>query len=90
MVKTSKSKLAELRTRRERLQARMDDLCQAERRAQRRADTRRKILVGAAILTGAARDEDAFADLMRRLDEFLVHPRDRELFDLPNERPPPT
>jgi hypothetical protein len=43
--------------------------------------------VGAVILADAARDEDALADLMRQLDEVLVHPRDRELFDLPDEGP---
>ena len=64
MTRTRKRSLAQLRARRRRLQARMDDLKEADKRAERRADTRRKILVGAAVLADAARDEDARAELM--------------------------
>ena len=50
---------------------------------QRKLDTRRKILSGTWILRRADQDTATRLSLMQGLDDFLEHPRDRELFDLP-------
>jgi hypothetical protein len=50
---------------------------------ERRADTRRKILAGAAVLQWAAKDSDFSTRLMAELKHFLVRDADRALFGLP-------
>ena len=49
---------------------------------ERKTDTRRKILVGAMVLKRVDQDPESRTLLLRDLDEFLEHPRDRELFGL--------
>jgi chorismate mutase len=72
-------RLARLRAERIRLAARVS-------RAERKRDTRRKILIGAAVL--AAIDHEGVpvlrsqSDLMRWLDARLTRPHDRAVFDL--------
>lgn len=46
----------------------------------RRADTRRKIILGAALLA-AARDDPALADLIEKLVGAIARPADRKPFD---------
>jgi hypothetical protein len=54
----------------------------------RKADTRRKVLAGAAVLEWAARDTDFSMRLMEELKRFLVRDADRELFGFqPVEKP---
>ena len=48
--------------------------------AERKADTRRKILVGAVVLTKARQDPQFAAQLIQWLNEGLKAPRDRALF----------
>ena len=50
---------------------------------ERKIDTRRKILAGAMTLSRADRSPEDKAAMLKELDGFLDHPRDRELFDLP-------
>jgi large subunit ribosomal protein L7/L12 len=50
---------------------------------ERKDDTRRKILTGAAVLQWAARDNEFSAKLMTELKAFLVRDADRALFGLP-------
>ena len=45
-------------------------------------DNHRKILAGSWVLHRAQQDPEARQRLIQGLDGFLVHPRDRELFDL--------
>jgi hypothetical protein len=52
------------------------------RMQQRNADTRRKILAGAAMLDRAERDATFKAELHSLLAAFLVRDHDRALFDL--------
>lgn len=72
-------RLARLRAERERLVARTS-------RAERKRDTRRKIVLGGTVL--AALDRDGVpalrtpADLQRWLDRQLERPQDRRAFDL--------
>jgi len=72
-------RLARLRAERIRLAARLS-------RTERKRDTRRKILIGAAVL--AAIDHEGVpvlrsqSDLLRWLDARLTRPHDRAVFDL--------
>jgi hypothetical protein len=54
----------------------------------RKADTRRKVLAGAAVLEWAARDTDFSMRLMSELQRFLVRDADRVIFGFaPVEKP---
>ena len=50
--------------------------------AERKRDTRRKILLGAWMQSVMAQDAGARERAMRGLDSYLTEARDRELFDL--------
>ena len=50
---------------------------------ERKADTRRKVLAGAAVLQWAARDSEFSARLITELKAFLMRDGDRALFGLP-------
>ena len=71
--------LKQLRLRRQRLQARQSAIAS---RQQRREATRRKILVGAIVLTKVERGEIDREALHAWLLAELTRPGDRELFDL--------
>jgi hypothetical protein len=49
----------------------------------RKADTRRKVLAGAAVLEWAARDTEFSMRIMSELQSFLVRDADRVLFGFP-------
>lgn len=72
-------RLARLRARRERLLARAGH-------AERKRDTRRKILIGAAVLAAIDREGvpnmQSAIELRRWLDERLARPHDRAVFGL--------
>ena len=51
--------------------------------SERKSDTRRKILAGAAVLEWAARDSEFATKLTAELRAFLVRDGDRALFGLP-------
>lgn len=72
-------RLARLRARRERLLARVGH-------AERKRDTRRKILIGGAILAAIDREGvpnmQSTTELRRWLDARLARPHDREVFGL--------
>ena len=55
----------------------------AERKVERSQETRRKILVGAAILAKVDREEWPKDKLLAMLDSTLTRTDDRALFDLP-------
>ena len=59
----------------------------AESKAKRSIDTRRKILVGAAILAKVERGEWPQDKLLAMLDASLTRADDRALFDLPTALP---
>ena len=59
----------------------------AESKAKRGQDTRRKILVGAAILAKVERGEWPQDKLLALMDVSLTRPDDRALFDLPAIQP---
>jgi len=72
-------KLRQLKAREQAVEARRRGL---ESRRARRADTRRKILVGAVVLARVERGEIAAADLRGWLDAALTREDDRQLFNL--------
>jgi hypothetical protein len=82
------ARLAALDQRLARLQAERGRVVARVSHAARTRDTRRKILVGAAVLTALdlGTDVPAFsslADLTRWLDGRLTRPHDRAVFDFP-------
>jgi hypothetical protein len=79
-ISSLETKLKQLKTRQARLDARKRAL--ASRRA-RQDDTRRKILVGAIVLTRVAQGKLPESELRTWLDAALTRTNDRALFDLP-------
>lgn len=65
------------------LEARLRQEYGRERANQRKADTRRKILAGAAVLSEAEARPEFNAQLQKLLQRFLTKPEDRALFNLP-------
>ena len=86
--KTDEERLAELEARRARLDGQMQRIKAQQRERDRKEDTRRKVLAGAAVLAEAERTPEAQDRLMRLLDRFLERPKDRAVFGLP-PRPVP-
>ena len=74
------TKLKALKVRQQRIEARARAL---NRSRERKADTRRKILIGATILARIDRHELDHADLEAWLDAHLTRDDDRALFELP-------
>ena len=72
-------KLRQLKAREQAVEARRRTL---ESRRSRKADTRRKILVGAIVLARVERGEISESDLRRWLDGALTRSDDRALFGL--------
>ena len=72
-------KLRQLKAREQAVESRRRSL---ESRRTRKADTRRKILVGAVVLARVERGEIAATDLRVWLDAALTREDDRQLFDL--------
>ena len=78
-----KERIAALERKKQQIANRIVRLRNQESSKQRKIETRRKILAGAWTLHQAERDPAERQRLIQGLDGFLVHPRDRELFDLP-------
>lgn len=76
-------KLKKLLEQREILNARIRQQQNRENDKKRKADTRRKILAGAAVLDEASKHPAYGKELYSLLDRFLVRKDDRALFDLP-------
>ena len=79
-IATVQERLKQLKARQLRVVARQRAL---ESRRDRKADTRRKILVGAIVLAKVDQGKFDQVQLRRWLDEELTRDEDRELFDLP-------
>lgn len=78
----AESRLKRLTEQRNTLNARIKREQNKLRGKERRDDTRRKVLAGAAVLEWAAKDSSFAARLMAELRVFLVRDIDRALFDL--------
>ncbi|MGE0279033.1 MAG: mobilization protein [Rhizobiaceae bacterium] len=87
MRRSSTDRLTLLRQRRDQIDAQLKALEARNKQAERKADTRRKVIAGALALEHFERNRDSeFGRIMLRLlDEYVVRPHDRALFpDLPN------
>lgn len=79
MAETAASRLEKLKQRKAKLEAEIAKAEATEKKAARANDTRRKILIGAAMLA-EMEAEPSFRDGVRRiLDRRLTQDRDREL-----------
>jgi len=86
-LKTAQEKLKQTKA----LKQKQDAKKRAEiAKAQRSADTRRKILVGAAILAKVERGEWPKDKMLAMMDEVLTRADDRTLFDLASPGKPTT
>jgi septal ring factor EnvC (AmiA/AmiB activator) len=79
-IASLEAKLKQAKAKKQQIEARKKAL---ETREERAKDTRRKILVGAAILAKVDRGEWPKDKLLAMLDSALTRPDDRSLFDLP-------
>ena len=79
-IATLEAKLKQEKARKQLIEARKRA---AEAKLKRSQDTRRKILIGAAILGKVERGEWPKDKLLAMLDVTLTRPDDRALFDLP-------
>ena len=79
-IENLEKKLKQAKAKRQKQEARKR---MAEAKKKRSDDTRRKILVGAAILARVERGEWPRDKLLAMLDNALTRPDERALFDLP-------
>lgn len=79
-----------LKEKRRQLDARIQKIESLEKTKQRKEDTRRKIIVGGALLAFAAREPKFKENLYRHLEKLITNPKDRILIGLsmPQEQPP--
>jgi len=77
---TSKEKVLKQRAA---LDERLKKIAARERATERKSDTRRKVLAGAAVIDWAKRDSEFSQQLMGKLRGFLTRDYDRKLFGLP-------
>ena len=78
---------AELAARKAKLNARTQRVRSRLSARERKTDTRRKILVGAMMLKLSGQHPNIKEFMVKHLEEFLDHPRDRALFDDLPDRP---
>jgi hypothetical protein len=80
--KSTADRLETLRRKREQLDAQMKALEARRNQAERKADTRRKVIAGALAMEHfeANRDSEFGRVMFRLLDEYVVRPHDRMLF----------
>ena len=81
MAKSRAEKLEELRQKEAQIKAQIQQLKQREQTEERKKDTRRKILIGGAVLAKIKRGEWNYQQLVSLLDNELKNDRDRALFD---------
>ncbi len=76
------TKLDKLLEKEAQLRAQIQQAKAAERTLEKKRDTRRKILVGAAVMARVENGEWPKSDLKMMMDGFLTRPNERELFGL--------
>ena len=73
----------ELIKRRDQITAQIQALKAREQTAERKRDTRRKVLIGAAVMERVKNGKWPEERLLAMMDEFLIKDLDRQLFRLP-------
>ena len=76
------TKLQRLLEKAAQLKAQIQQAKAAERTLERKKDTSRKILIGAAVMARVDVGDWPMADLLSMMDGFLTRPNERALFDL--------
>ena len=76
------AKLQRLLEKEAQLKAQIQQAKAAERTLEKKRDTRRKILIGAAVMARVDYGEWPKDDLLQMMDGFLTRPNERDLFDL--------
>ncbi len=76
------TKLDKLLEKEAQIKAQIQQAKAAEQTLEKKRDTRRKILVGAAVMARVQNGEWPKADLQMMMDGFLTRPNERELFEL--------
>ncbi|MXP61679.1 hypothetical protein [Pantoea sp. Taur] len=81
MAKNRAEKLEELRLKESQIKAQIQQLKQKDQAEERKKDTRRKILIGGAVMAKIKRGEWNYQQLIDLLESELKNDRDRALFD---------
>ena len=81
MAKTAAEKLAELEKQAEALRAKMQAIKAREKEAERKADTRRKIIVGGLLIAEALGKPEAAAKLLRLIDAKVTRDVDKKALE---------
>ena len=76
------TKLQRLLKKEAQIKAQIQQAKAAERTLEKKRDTRRKILIGAAVMARVNAGEWPESDLRMMMDGFLTRPNERALFDL--------
>lgn len=78
-----------LKEKKRQLDARIKKIESLEKTKKRKEDTRRKIIIGGALLALAARDPKSRKNIYQCLDDLVTNPKDRALIglDVPQEQP---
>ena len=79
------TKLERLLEKEAQLKAQIQQAKAAERTLEKKRDTRRKILIGAAVMARVESGRWPKADLLEMMDGFLTRPHERDLFELDGE-----
>ena len=76
------TKLDKLIEKEAQLKAQIQQAKAAERTLEKKRDTRRKVLIGAAVMARVENGQWPESDLKMMMDGFLTRPNERELFEL--------
>jgi hypothetical protein len=79
MAKPITDRMAELTARKKKLEADLAALASKAKQAERKRDTRRKIVVGGAILAAVDKDPALMQTVKRVLAAYVGRPQDREV-----------
>ena len=78
----SDAQLAKLEKRKADIQRKIQRIKSAESKKKRQEETRRKILIGSAVLSRIKKGEWSEDKMLAMMNEYLTKDRDRELFGL--------
>ena len=87
MRRTPEERISELEKQRDQINARLQKERAKVSAQKRKDDTRRKIIVGAALLAHAEHDDTVKVQLWRILDAQVTRPQDRALLGLSDKQP---
>ena len=79
MAKPISDQIAAIKAKKEQLSARLNTLAAKAKQEDRKRDTRRKIVVGAAVLAAMEKDEDLKFQVVKLLRRFVERDHDRSV-----------